>query len=94
MTVVGHGTAQYDDAKAERQRRRAPEPGPVEPEFEPIPKPSRRVGQTAQKTGYASLGCGFWIVTPILVTLGIVVDARILWIGMIAYGLLVGMTRK
>jgi hypothetical protein len=67
------------DAQAERQRRRAPEPGP-EPLLAPIP-PRRR-----KRNEYAALGVGFWIVMPILVTLALLVNPWILWIGLLVFG--------
>lgn len=74
------------DAQAERQRLRAPEPGPDEP-LPAIPR-RRKQGE------YAALGSDFWILMPILVTLAITVDPWILWIGLLVFGAIKVITAK
>jgi hypothetical protein len=80
------------EAQAERQRLRAPEPGPEESfadvEPLPIPKPPR-----GKPTGMASLPWHFWVVFLVLIILAIYVNPWIVWVGGVVYGLAMAFSR-
>ena len=70
------------EAQAERQRLRAPEPGPDNTVL--LPPPSDLVGRRRHRA--SSLPWSFWIVAVILIVLAMTVNAWILLIGLVGYG--------